>query len=380
MQTYRFSCVNIFILETYMRRGEITGHFFDMTKEDVGMPFRSMTESKRAERKNRSVMDELVNDNMEQEVMNFEYFDPSTTPYAHDAGYQPTRYAEKDPRLALDVECTQTMRRPYVPMSFTDTANSRIDFDSEMRNPKIKPRMSNRNLTANEFDRNLQNISSYNSEYINNIALNIFQEIAKQTYINFCTFPLGILSTFIENDQNIKKIMSVVNTKEIFHEIRIHGAQNAIISRSSVILNLNSSVIARTFSHYEDNENHMVEIPMNNANFALGFICNKNGRDILLTQKLFTGYTMNLKKSNRNVYCPAFKITNRLNMTNILASMGYVRNNANYMQTIYLESPNNIFIKKSSVGDPIDMSDNFIFYIRYVPNNIILFLGRHGEL
>lgn len=358
-----------------MRRGEITGHFFDITKEDVGMPFRSVTVSKKSERKNISVMDDILDADTQQESTTpFEYYDPSSTSFARDATAQISVNRDTiDPRLELDRE-----RIKYNPTrgGINGRRINEIDMDTNMRNPKLRQRQTDR-----FSDGSLQNISSYNTDYINNISFNIYNEIARKTCVNFCTFPIGIMATFVENDQNIKKIMTIINTNEMFHQLKIHHVERMISSRASIILNIQPSKITSVFSHYEDNENHIVEIPMNDPSFAVGFLCNKNGNDICFTQKLFSEYVMNLKRSNVNVYCPAFKITNKLGLNRILSTMGYINNNdVTYTQTIYFESQNNIYIKKTSIREPIDLSDNFIFYIRYVPNNIVLFIGRHGEL
>lgn len=359
-----------------MRRGEITGNFFDITKADIGMPFRSVTVSKKNERRNISVMDDVLDPDIQQESStSFEYYDPSSTSFARDATAQISVSRDTiDPRLEFDrerINYNQSKKSGMDGRRIND-----IDMDTNMRNPKLRQRQTDR-----FSDGSLQNISSYNTDYINNISFNIYNEIARKTCVNFCTFPIGIMATLVENDQNIKKIMSIINTNEIFHQLRIQHANQIITSRASIILNIQPSKVTSVFSHYEDNENHIVEIPMNNPSFAVGFLCNKNGNEICFTQKLFSEYVMNLKRSSVNVYCPSFKITNKLGLNHILSSMGYINNNdIAYAQTIYFESQNNIYIRKTSIRDPVDLSDNFIFYIRYIPNNIVLFIGRHGEL
>jgi hypothetical protein len=371
-----------------MHCGEITGQIFDITKEDVGMPFRSVTLSKKGERKNISVMDDIINEDNRELSPTFDYYDPTSTLYARDASEQMNCSTNTDePRLNFDRE---QLRLPYGrqisganPMQRLDNTTRNIDVDTETRNQKIKQQTRTVNTG---FDKNVQNISSYNTEYINNISFNIYNEISRGTYVNFCAFPIGIISTFVKNDQNVKKIMSVINTNEIFHQLKMLHTNNTITSRASVALNLIPSKVSEIFSHYEDNDNHVVEIPMDNPNFSIGFVHSKNGKEIQMSHKLFSVYVTNLKRSNVDVYCPAFKITNNLSLNNILKSMGYIRGgDIGYMQTIYFELQNNVYIKKTaarslSVREPIDLSDNFIFYIRYVPNNIVLFIGRHGEL
>lgn len=339
-----------------MRRGEITGTFFDVTKEDMGMPIRSITVLKRNERKNISPMDNIVSvedRNMDgtttHEQFSFDYFDPSTTHYSGDTTVE-TKGKQK--------------------MNFDDP---RLDFD-----------VNHRSMPSTRNERSIdtiQNISSLNIDFINTLSCKIFDNIANNTCVNFCVFPIGIMATLIENDQNIKKILSIINTSEIFHQIKTDPKNRTIFSRMSMIISLQTSKLINSFGYYDDNENHVVDFPLNDPNFAIGFISNKKGNTPNISHKIFTGYTMNLKHAKVNIYCPAFKISNRLNLNNTLKEMEYISNNStNYLQTVYLESKNNIYIKSTTMQETFDLSENFIFYVRYIPNNVILFLGRNGEL
>jgi hypothetical protein len=332
-----------------MHRGEITGQFYDVPKIDIGMPFRSNTLTKKNDRKNISPMDDLLlPENNDKPCKTFEYYDPSVTEYAKDATIQP--------QITFD---------------------SRLEFDRTFRTTNG----ANGNTTKSV--NHIQNISTYNTEYINNISINIYNKMCEMTPTNFCIFPLGIMSSLIENDPNIKKILSIINTNEIYHQLKILYNERTFLSRASIILAFNTEKINNTFSHYEDNENNLIEIPMNNPNFAIGFLRNKFNNNINLTLKLFMEYVLNLKHSNINVYCPSFQITNKLKLNNVLNSLKYIHPNSHdkisYFQIIHLAFQNSIYIKKSTICKPVDLSENFIFYIRYVPNNIILFIGQYNS-
>lgn len=327
-----------------MRRGEITGQIFDVSKTDVGMPFRSMITAKRGERKNRSTMDDIINvDVVEQSTTrepNFEYFDPSMTSYSKE----------------------------------TCEDSNPINVISNYKNP-----MMMRPIKDRFTDGDIQNIAAYNTDYINTLSLGIYNDIAKNTYVNFCVFPIGILATLIANDPNIKKVLSIINTTEIFHQIRSDSSQNQIVSRTSVITDISSQSVTNTFLCYEDNDNNIIEFPLQNKNFAIGFLCNKHGENMILTNKIFSVYVSNLKHTKMNIYCPSFSISNKLKLNKTLSSLGYTpNNNFSYVQTLLLKLNNNIFVKTAHNQQPVDLSELFMFYIRYIPNNIILYLGRHG--
>jgi len=315
-----------------MNRGELTGQLFGLTKLDVGMPFRSEHVSKRNERKNYSSLDDDVNinqlrDNPEPENdVKFHYFDPSM---------------------------------------------------SSIGQSEFQPLTTGREAKFNEIDeRGIQNINSVNSDYINAIAFNIYNGFSKLTSNDFCVFPIGIMRSLIEKDASINKILAQINNTEMFHQIR--GGQNSIISRTSSIISIDTSYIKNKINYYEDNDNMVIEFPMNNTNFAFGIICDRDKGSINLNSKLFSSYMMNIKKTHVNVYIPQFKISNKLNATGILKSLGYIREGqTQYIQSLHFELPNNIYIK-NTLGRPlINLENNFIYYIRYVPNNVILFIGRH---
>jgi len=358
-----------------MRRGEITGQFFDTAKADIGMPYRPTTILKKHDRKNISTMDDIIDPTQTPEnEPTFESYDPITTAYAKEISEQLTPH-ELSQKVSDSGRTIIDSRLDFDRARINKT--TKTDMDSNMRRPQLKQRES----TVSYTEKKIHNVSSYNTDYINSLSFSIYNTIAERSIINFCVFPIGVLSTIIENDQTLKKILKSLDNNEIFHQLRIQNTNHIMHSRSSVILNLQSDNTSKMFTHYEDNVNHIIEMPLLNPDFAIGFLYNKNGEMIQPTQRLFMTYIMNLKRSNINVYCPAFKITNKLDLNKILSYMNLIdSNNIKYEQTIYFEFKNNVFIKKSSVIDPIDLSNNFIFYIRYVPNNVILFIGRHGEL
>lgn len=320
-----------------MRRGEITGEMFNLSKEDVGMPIRSAIAPKKEERKNVSNMDDIINvDQMEQETPSgdFNYFDPSLTSYSHEINARkPNRIAKQDLRSLND---------------------RMLDF-------------------------RVQNISSYNTEYLNNISFSVFNSIAKDSYTNFCVFPISIMSSFIGHDPNIQKILSVVNTKEIFHEVKNHPSGQAILSRSAIMMNVDQKDAEKSLLYYDDNDVDVVEFPMKDHNFDLGFMTSKTESEINLTNKNFISYVSNLRTRKANVYCPAFAVSNKLHLNKTLSSLGYLPNgHLKYFQTVCLELCNNLLVKANKNYNSVDLSENFIFYIRHVPNNIVLFIGRYN--
>lgn len=301
-----------------MKRGEITGHFFNTARSEVGMPLRPQSTTRREERKAITKFD----DDMEQADSSLASFDPFNIPNEH---------------LIERKHKTNPTQDRFVPSG-------------------------------------LKNISYYDTDYINTLSFNIYNELIKNTISNFCIFPVGILSSFIK-DPTIDQILSTITTQEIFFQTQL---QHKIVnSRSAVSINVPQKLIINKFTYYEDNENQIVEYPLNDEKFAIGFICNKNDNEIELTDKLYTGYMSNLKRTKINIYCPPFVIKNKINLNETLLSLDYIASdNIRYLQTIYLNSHQNIFIKTTTSQNQIDVSNNFVFYIRYVPNNVILFIGR----
>lgn len=313
-----------------MNRGEITGQFLRIDKSEIGLPMRSTSMTKKEERKNVSVFDNMTKQNdkaYDDNERTFDYFDPYTTSYATDATIQPL--------------------------------HTRID-KHQIRS-MIKP-----------MNDSVQNISSYNSEYLNKFTLNVFYN-ARQTFQqSFCILPIGIMSLLAGNDLNIKKIIRQLNNSEMFYQNKVLG--NNLISRTSVI---QKNINVEHFGYYENNNHTIVEFPMDSQNFAIGFITDKNNNDIQLTHRIFFEYISNLGGGKLSIYRPEIKIVNKLNVNNLLKKMGYIQNNnIIYSQSLYFETCD--VIHETGIADKsVDLSENFIFYIRFVPNNIILHIGYH---
>lgn len=309
-----------------MSRGEITGEFFSMTDIDKGMPFRSTyisREDKMEKRKNMSVIDNELNTASDIEESNFQYFDPSMTNFG---GSNVSHH-----------KLTQ-------PMSLSRVQNT---------------------------------LNIMTADYINTLIFNIFSSLQEKTMNNFCVFPIGILKTLVANDPNIDNILKISNTREIFHQIK--KQQNMMISRASASLSLPFEHIKNSTNYYEDNENYCVEFPLLEEQFAFGVICSKNKYDITLSKKLFGELVLNLHRANINVFCPAFKVGNKLNMNAVLKEFGYVNSknsDIKYVQNVYFELKTDVYIKTSVHNPVIDLSENIIYYLRFVPSNMILFIGR----
>jgi hypothetical protein len=125
---------------------------------------------------------------------------------------------------------------------------------------------------------------------------------------------------------------------------------------------------------------------MINKKFNIGFIQDKHNNNVILSSRILSVYVANLKHTKINIYKPSFTVSNNLNLTQILTSLGYLQNDSihhknntsKYTQIIHFNLVNNIFVKTSNVQQILDLSERFLFYIRYIPNNIILYIGRYG--
>lgn len=357
-----------YVSQTYielnnMNRGELTGEIFGTSKVALGMPVRSQFISKRQERKNLSVLDDTIDINMTRGSQtldtpaSFHYFDPAMQSHSiseFDTGTQ-SLTQQRDIDQMPPPQASWAVRSPT--LTSTPASTDSMQFN-ELQEGQ------------------LQNIHSINADYINNMAFDIYNEFCKSTNHDFCVFPIGIMRNLIERDLSINKIMSIVNNTEMFHQTRVSG--NKIISRATAQLSLDAQTIKNKLSYYEDNDNMVVEFPMNNPSFAFGIICDRDKGLINLSSRLFSSYMMNLRKQNINVFVPAFKMPNTLNATGILRNLGHVRSDRiHYLQTLYFEFQNAVYIKNSMGRPVINLSEHIIYYIRYVPNNVLLFIGRH---
>lgn len=313
-----------------MNLGEITGQIYGMSKLEKGMPFRSQYTTKRNERGHFSTLEEDVNiqtdkGTADESKTSFRYFDPAMTSVGKS-------------------EFQQISDTPHE--SYNEIA-----------------------------ERQLQNITSGNSEYVNTIAFNMYNEIGKMTMFDFCIFPIGIMQNLIERDMTIAKIMTQVNNSEIYHENR--QSINTMASRTSALISLDPQRVKGKINYYEDVNNIAIEFPMSTAGFSFGIICDKNQGEISLNSKLFSSFVSNLKKTNVNVYLPAFRQTNKLNVNIALKNLGYISTDmVKYTQSLYVEFQKTLLIKSASARPIVNLSNNFIYYIRYVPNNVVLFIGR----
>lgn len=343
-----------------MNRGELTGEMIGAQKVALGMPVRSQFTSKRQERKNLSVLDDTIDINLTRGSQtsdtpaSFHYFDPAMSS-------QSISEFDNGPQSLTQHRDIDQMPPPQASWAGGSIQTSAI-ADSMQFNEQMEGQ--------------LQNIHSINADYINTMAFDIYNEFCKSTNRDFCVFPIGIMRNLIERDMSINKVMSIINNSEMFHQTRTNG--NKIISRATAQLSLDTQIVKNKLGYYEDNDNMVVEFPMNNPSFAFGIICDRDKGLINLSSKLFSSYMMNLRRQNINVFVPAFKMPNTLNATGILKNLGHIRSDRiHYLQTLFFEFQNAVYIKNSMGRPVINLSEHIIYYIRYVPNNVLLFIGRH---
>lgn len=312
-----------------MKRGEITGQFFENPQHNVGMPFRSTFVPKKNERKNFSQLEE-------------------------------------------DVEIKE---------GTTTTTDFKLNYYDPTQNNYCNNQLlalQNNTITNEYIERNIQNISTYSAEHINDLSLDIFGEIMKKNVANFCFMPIGVLKLMIANDSSINKLAKLLNSKESFHEIRT--SESNYLSRASIILDLPHQHNNYPTKYHEDIDTYWIEFPTRDTQFAFGVICGKEEKEIHLTSKTFSSSILNLNKTTTNIFLPAFKQTNKIRLNSFIGKYietnNDIFNEINYIQTNYFELQNNIYIKTSTLRPMIDASREFIYYLRYIPNNVILMLGR----
>jgi hypothetical protein len=158
-------------------RGEITGDPMDIESTvNVGMPYRSAINPRKNDRKNISVMDNLITENASPSAAKFTYNDPFFTPLFH------------------------------IP---TETPSG------------------------------LQNLDTRQTDYINSIAFGIFNIILNKTLSSFCIFPLGIMSLVIRQDHVVNEMLKVASESGMYYDVK-QMSSNTIKSRASVNLITNN--------------------------------------------------------------------------------------------------------------------------------------------
>lgn len=310
-----------------MNRGEITGEFFRMSDIDKGMPVRSNYVLRDDKRKNISILDKELNTLTDTDEMELQYFDPSVSDYA------------------------------------------KSNISGKARN---NPQMS--------MDRMRNTMHVLNTDYLNNIIFDMFTNIQGKTMNDFCIFPLSIIKTLIANDETIDNILYDIKSNEIFHQIKQQN--NQLISRASICISIPLNTMKNKIDFYEDNDNYCIEVPMNKDGFKFGIISNKNNEELTISKKLFSEYILNMKQAACNIYCHAFKMGNKLNLNSMLKEFGYINTKNmyyHYIQNIYFELQTDIYMKTSSHKPLIELSNNIIYYVRYVPSNIVLFIGKKNQ-
>lgn len=317
--------------------GEITGEPYKTNEADVGMPFRSSTSSKKKVVNQISIFDDLNKKN-DCELPVFDYYDP---------------YAS----CTSSFECKQK--------KFTSDS-TRLD-DNVNISGKKKMKLFDR-------DKFVKNIDMYNIEHINEISINIFNELSKKSLSNFCVFPLGILASLIKNDPSISSIIDILAENKIFFEK--HFNNNVSVNRTSFGVRYNTN---KCFN-YNTNEQSITEIETIVPNFRFGML--KYSNNIMsLNYKNMAELISNIRTFTSGITCHSFKHTNKLVLNSTLGDLGYVKSdNVKYIQTIYFELCEDIYISSTNKNLIFDdagvYAANFIYYVRYVPNNVLLYIGR----
>lgn len=219
-------------------------------------------------------------------------------------------------------------------------------------------------------DSPLKNISMVTTEHLNAMSISIYNKILENTIGKFVLCTPCIISMFIDGDNTLTSILRELSNKFMYHDKKI--SDYAMNTRSSAKIDTNT----KDFMVYEDNNLKMIECIFN-TKFALGFFINKSNNEFHLNEKIFYGYVSNLVKSHTNIKCIPFVISNKINMSSSLRSLGYISNNYRYIHTNYFELCKTQFISDVMTKNTTVIKNNYTFYVRHIPNNVILYIGNH---
>lgn len=167
--------------------------------------------------------------------------------------------------------------------------------------------------------------------------------------------------------------------------------------------------ITEKFDYYEDNIFQTVELPYKTNLFTMGFILPTQKNFVMPTMEQIYSYIGNLSTHEVKVTIPKFEQTTRVGMNNVLQKMGLVSMFAENCQDFGKISNDGIHVSnvihmavikvdeagtEATAATTIAMCVNkcskdtkkiyyfnanhpFLYYIRHVPSNMIIFLGKY---
>lgn len=306
--------------------GEITGHMFDIDGDTTqGMPLRSAVNIRRKEPSNISSVDLMVDalvDSGEQPTM-INYYDPSSS-----------------------------------------------HFNTNFIDNLQQTTQSSEQQIGDEFVNN-----------VNTFGFNLFNTFCQQIQQNFVLCTLGVLNLVIHQDDTLKYMIEFMQKNGIFIENKL--IQQIINNRVSLNANLSLEYYGRKYMYFEDNNCRLVEIPMNNSEFVIGFMTDKHQQIPSISKRRLDFCISHLRLSTVTITGKSFQYANKLNLNQFLIKSGYLKSKKiNHIQTIVVQIHINFTdasefkMSQNLINNEFSLNGNFVYYVRSTKFGIILFFGQ----
>ena len=214
-----------------------------------------------------------------------------------------------------------------------------------------------------------------------------------------------IKNTLKENDINNMTIMILINTiyfkANWLHEFNI---ENTYKERFNNTKQVDMMYQQNNFNYYENNKLQMIELPYKNEDYVMGIILPKDNKIPIINTSQFNDLVNSLQEEKVQLHLPKFKHRKNIQLVPILEKLGVTdlfNNKANldlakeaYVSKIIHEAvvivdekgteaaAVTVIIMKQMMAMPtkkpiIFKADHeFIYYIRHIPTNMILFYGN----
>lgn len=234
-------------------------------------------------------------------------------------------------------------------------------------------------------------------ERLNQIIRNIpFGAIS----INVSNNGVGINSIFRILTKNIANF-SVSNDKKIFSEMiikpdfqykfRKNNSVKMIFHQTDEVTMMH---LFGTFQYYSDEKIQLVEMPLENTNYQFGVVLPKKYEEEdtmpfsindapLFTFGQINEFINNTQLRNLEIYLPKFQRNNPLELITIVEKMGYITNLDSLTHStkiVVSESDTEIVEPKITLNTKYTLfkaNHTFVYYIRYVPDNLFLIYGDY---
>lgn len=420
-----------------IKQGEITGENFDINEMEKGMPVRSVSNKYFDNTNHNPHLDFDIYDNPEISKTNISYFDSPNINFSNinenenklllPIPNHETKFSNASNIFTFDflLKFTQNLKQKktiilspinlyqiFSAIYVCSKNKTEIDlrqyfsFDDKQEIYDILYKINNilsfkqKNIicinastTLNDNYTNLLNnivsivkIKNYDeqSTIINSIAKNI----SSNQIIN----PMS--NSILKNSSLLLFDLSYI--KIIWNSAKFSITQDKFYNSTNIKKIITMTATDTVCQYYEDSKNQIIELDINQNNFSFGIVLPKKiYDDPIITVEQFSNYTSQLMKCKINIKMPKFKIANKFKIENLFKKYGLVcdvdiselilSNKQNFKITDIMhnaaivvdESNYNNNDNAKKVNASFNANHPFLYYVKYTPLNLILFIGQY---